>query len=61
MALLQIALLAAGVVSVSSAQSDWKVLNRFNVGGDGAWDYLTVDASVPPPFCHAYKPHHGRR
>jgi DNA-binding beta-propeller fold protein YncE len=43
MALLQIALLTSGVVSVSSAQSDWKVVNRFNVGGVGAWDYLTVD------------------
>jgi DNA-binding beta-propeller fold protein YncE len=26
------------------AQSDWKVLNTFHVGGDGGWDYVTVDA-----------------
>ena len=42
-ALLQIGLLVAGVLS-ASAQSDWKVLNTFHIGGDGAWDYLTIDA-----------------
>ncbi len=25
------------------AQKDWKVTNTFPVGGQGAWDYLTVD------------------
>ena len=41
--LLQIGLLAAGVLA-ASAQSDWKVLNTFHIGGDGAWDYVTMDA-----------------
>lgn len=26
------------------AQTDWKVLNTFHIGGDGGWDYVTIDA-----------------
>lgn len=35
--------LAAGMLP-ASAQTTWKVLNTFHVGGDGGWDYVTVDA-----------------
>lgn len=28
----------------ASAQTSWKVVNTFHVGGDGGWDYVTVDA-----------------
>ena len=34
--------LFASVVPVQ-AQTDWKVLKTFSVGGQGGWDYLTVD------------------
>lgn len=27
----------------ASAQTNWKVLNTFQVGGEGGWDYVTVD------------------
>jgi DNA-binding beta-propeller fold protein YncE len=26
------------------AQSGWKVVNTFHIGGDGGWDYVTTDA-----------------
>jgi DNA-binding beta-propeller fold protein YncE len=26
------------------AQAQWKVANTFHIGGDGGWDYVTVDA-----------------
>src|ERR1700674_4664056 len=35
-------LLAAGVVP-ALAQTDWEVVKTFQIGGPGAWDYLTVD------------------
>ncbi len=35
--------LAAAVLPIS-AQTNWKVLNAFHVGGDGGWDYVTMDA-----------------
>src|SRR5260221_12558543 len=25
------------------AQTDWEVVKTFQIGGDGGWDYLTVD------------------
>ncbi len=38
-------LLASVVVVPATAQSDWKVAKTFHVGGDGGWDYLTVDST----------------
>jgi len=38
-------LLACGSVVPAIAQSDWKVTKTFHVGGDGGWDYLTVDSA----------------
>lgn len=29
-----------------SAQTNWKVTKTFQVGGDGGWDYITVDAAT---------------
>jgi DNA-binding beta-propeller fold protein YncE len=43
-ALIQISMMfAAGILS-ASAQNGWKVVNTFHVGGDGGWDYVTIDA-----------------
>jgi hypothetical protein len=28
------------------AQADWKVLKSFQIGGQGSWDYFTVDSST---------------
>lgn len=28
----------------ASAQTNWQVLNTFHIGGDGGWDYVTIDA-----------------
>ena len=36
-------LLALAVVP-AAAQSNWQVQNTFHIGGEGAWDYVTVDA-----------------
>ena len=33
----------AGLLS-ASAQTKWQVLKTFHIGGDGGWDYVTVDA-----------------
>jgi len=45
-----ILLLPVLLVSVShwaaSAQADWKVANTLHVGGEGGWDYLTVDSQT---------------
>ena len=37
--------LLACVAPSASAQTDWQVQNTFHVGGDGGWDYATVDAA----------------
>ena len=36
-------LLAASLPAI--AQSNWQVTNTFHVGGEGGWDYLTVDSA----------------
>lgn len=36
-------LLATGALP-ATAQSSWQVVNTFHVGGEGGWDYVTVDA-----------------
>lgn len=40
---LQICLFLAACVVTASAQTDWKVVGTFHVGGDGGWDYVTTD------------------
>lgn len=35
-------LLLAGCHSVL-AQTEWEVVNTLHIGGEGGWDYLTVD------------------
>ena len=40
----QIFVILAASVLPASAQTPWKALNTFHVGGDGGWDYVTVDA-----------------
>ena len=30
----------------AAAQTDWRVVNTFNIGGQGAWDYLTADPAT---------------
>jgi hypothetical protein len=29
------------------AQTDWQVVKTFQIGGQGGWDYLTVDPRMP--------------
>ena len=36
------AFLLTGVVP-ALAQADWQVVKTFQIGGEGSWDYLTVD------------------
>jgi DNA-binding beta-propeller fold protein YncE len=40
-------LLSAALAGVlpASAQASWQVTNTFHVGGEGGWDYVTVDAA----------------
>lgn len=42
--LLQICVAFASTILPASAQSSWKTVDTFNVGGDGGWDYVTTDA-----------------
>jgi len=45
-----LAVIAAIALSLSAlpaaAQSNWEVRNTFHIGGEGGWDYLTVDAKT---------------
>lgn len=34
----------------AAAQSNWNVANTFHIGGDGAWDYVAVDAQTHRVF-----------
>jgi DNA-binding beta-propeller fold protein YncE len=43
--LLQVGLVFFGALSCASAQTNWKVEKTFHVGGEGGWDYVTVDGS----------------
>jgi hypothetical protein len=38
-----ISLLLVAGLSPAAAQTGWKVLNTFHIGGEGGWDYVTVD------------------
>lgn len=40
--LIGLVLLTVGVLPLP-AQTNWQVLNTFHVGGDGGWDYVTID------------------
>ena len=42
-------LLLAGSLSVS-AQTRWSVSNTFHIGGEGGWDYVTVDPATHRVF-----------
>ncbi len=39
----QFAVLVFSCTVPAVAQTDWKVLNTFHIGGDGGWDYVTID------------------
>jgi DNA-binding beta-propeller fold protein YncE len=39
-------LLATAGLSPLVAQTDWEVVKTFPIGGEGSWDYLTVDAQT---------------
>jgi len=32
------------------AQKPYSGQQRWTIGGDGSWDYLTVDSAAPPPL-----------
>ena len=40
------------VTILTFAQTGWTVVKTFHIGGDGGWDYLTVD----PATHHLYIP-----
>ncbi|MEO6967251.1 MAG: YncE family protein [Rhodanobacteraceae bacterium] len=50
LAVILIATHSSGAVAVSLAaaptQSDWRVMQRYQPGGDGGWDYLNLDAAT---------------
>jgi YVTN family beta-propeller protein len=39
-------LLVLAVCLAALAQTNWQVTNTFHVGGEGGWDYLTVDSAT---------------
>lgn len=42
---LQFSLVLFGVLSCAAAQTNWKVDKTFHIGGEGGWDYVTVDGA----------------
>jgi DNA-binding beta-propeller fold protein YncE len=42
----KLAVIVCGVGLAASAQTDWKVVKTFPIGGPGGWDYLTVDSQT---------------
>ena len=42
--LVQFSMFLAFALPAASAQSGWQVLRTFHVGGEGGWDYVTIDA-----------------
>lgn len=43
---LLLALCAISLSQRSFSQTDWAVTNTFHIGGEGGWDYITVDAQT---------------
>lgn len=43
--LLQVGLVLSGFLCCAAAQTNWKVEKTFQLGGEGRWDYVTVDSS----------------
>ncbi|MGB6693981.1 MAG: hypothetical protein WBE56_07355 [Terracidiphilus sp.] len=43
------AFLVSGTVHLT-AQTNWSVLNTFHIGGEGGWDYVTVDPATHRVF-----------
>lgn len=41
-----VALMLSASAMPAPAQSTWQVTKTFHIGGDGGWDYLTVDAAT---------------
>lgn len=41
-----VALMLSASAMPAPAQSTWQVTKTFHIGGDGGWDYLTVDATT---------------
>jgi WD40 repeat protein len=39
-----------GTAAPANAASEYKVLNKFKLGGDGGWDYVTVDGASRRAF-----------
>lgn len=44
LSLIHASMLAALAVLPAAAQSNWQVQRTFHIGGEGAWDYVTIDA-----------------
>lgn len=42
--LLQFSVLLVFALPAASAQSSWQVVRTFHIGGEGGWDYVTIDA-----------------
>ena len=41
---LLLSLVVCGSAPHALAQANWSVVNTFHIGGDGGWDYMTVDS-----------------
>ncbi|MDQ6760971.1 MAG: YncE family protein [Acidobacteriota bacterium] len=41
--LVTLGIVAALVLTAAPAQPEWRVVSTFQIGGEGGWDYLTVD------------------
>ncbi|MGA8085898.1 MAG: hypothetical protein WCA10_01240 [Terracidiphilus sp.] len=39
-----VVLVLLGIPSMATAQSNWNVKQTFHIGGEGGWDYVTIDA-----------------
>ena len=48
-ATLSLGLTLAALCSPATAQKQWAVTNTFHIGGEGSWDYVTVDPQTHRP------------
>ena len=60
-ALIPLAVLLLAGSLPAMAQAKWDVTRTMHIGGEGGWDYLTVDPQTHQLICHAQHPYPGDR
>ena len=53
LALIVLGILGFCSIQTSHADGQYHFLKEIHVGGDGGWDYLSIDADARRLWCHA--------